>query len=81
MAPKQTDPQFKLRLSPDMKDALEEAALRNNRSVSAEILARLSESFAYDRKDQLWDRRIEAIDRQLEEQKAQIAQLLERPKS
>lgn len=40
-APKQTDPQFKLRLPSELKDRLEEAAARNKRSMSAEILARI----------------------------------------
>lgn len=80
MAPKQTDPQFKLRLPPKLKEAIEEAAQRNNRSISAEILARLQDSITYDRKELLLDRRIEAIDRQLAEQKSQIEQLLKRPK-
>ena len=41
MAPKQTDPQFKLR----MTDAIEAAAKANNRSMNAEILSRLEDSF------------------------------------
>jgi hypothetical protein len=41
MPPKQTDPQFKLRMTPEIKDAIEAAAARNNRSMNAEILARL----------------------------------------
>lgn len=46
MAPKQTDPQFKLRLTPALKSQLDAAAIENNRSVNAEILHRLSESFS-----------------------------------
>lgn len=45
MAPKQTDPQFKLRMTPGIKDAIELAAAQNNRSMNAEILARLESSF------------------------------------
>jgi hypothetical protein len=41
--PKQTDPQFKLRMTPELRDQIEEAAKANNRSMSAEILARLEE--------------------------------------
>lgn len=44
MPPKQTDPQFKLRMTPEIKDAIEAAAARNNRSMNAEILARLQAS-------------------------------------
>ncbi|RWG02545.1 Arc family DNA-binding protein [Mesorhizobium sp.] len=43
--PKQSDPQFKLRIPSALKDKLEQAASVNNRAISAEILARLSESF------------------------------------
>jgi len=39
--PKQTDPQFKLRLTADLKDEIERAAAANNRSMNAEIIARL----------------------------------------
>ncbi len=80
MAPKQTDPQFKLRLPPDLKQALEEAAMVNNRSVSAEIIARLQDSLIAVGKEFWLDRRIAAIDRQLEEQRAQINDLLNRPR-
>ena len=43
--PKQTDPQFKLRLTPELKNSIETAASANNRSMNAEIVARLEESF------------------------------------
>lgn len=43
--PKQTDPQFKLRLPANLKDRVEEAAGANNRSMNAEIVARLESSF------------------------------------
>lgn len=43
--PKQTDPQFKLRLTPGLKIRIERAAEENNRSMNAEIIARLEESF------------------------------------
>lgn len=45
MAPKQTDPQFKLRMTPEIKAAIERAAALNGRSMNAEILARLEGSF------------------------------------
>lgn len=44
MAPKQTDPQFKLRMTPEIKDAIEAAAAANNRSMNAEIVHRLEMS-------------------------------------
>ncbi|NRF08305.1 Arc family DNA-binding protein [Agrobacterium pusense] len=45
MAPKQTDPQFKLRLTPEIKEAVEKAAAANGRSMNAEIMFRLEYSF------------------------------------
>lgn len=46
---KQTDPQFKLRLDEGLKAALTAAAKENNRTLSAEIVARLDRSFeSYD---------------------------------
>lgn len=38
------DPQMKLRLPPELKDALALAAQENNRSVNAEVVKRLEES-------------------------------------
>ena len=46
--PKQTDPQFKLRMTQSLKDHIEAAAETNNRSMNAEIVARLEESFKHD---------------------------------
>jgi hypothetical protein len=80
MAPKQSDPQFKLRLPPELKAALEEAAQINNRSVSAEIIARLQDSLVHVGKEFFLDKRIAAIDRQLAEQREQIEMLLKRPR-
>ncbi|WP_310067873.1 Arc family DNA-binding protein [Paraburkholderia caledonica] len=40
------DPQMKLRLPPDLKDRLTEAATANNRSLNAEVVSRLQESFS-----------------------------------
>lgn len=39
------DPQMKLRLPSDLKDRLTEAATSNNRSLNAEVVSRLRESF------------------------------------
>lgn len=44
-APKQTDPQFKLRLTPEVKAKIEHAANESGRSMNAEILWRLERSF------------------------------------
>ncbi|WP_114970222.1 Arc family DNA-binding protein [Rhodoferax ferrireducens] len=42
---KQDDPQFKLRIPADLKSKLEEDAERNTRTLGAEIVARLQETF------------------------------------
>ncbi len=42
---KQTDPQYKLRLPQDLKSLIEEAAKANGRSMNAEIVVRLEQSF------------------------------------
>jgi hypothetical protein len=42
---KQTDPQMKIRLPPDLKAKVEQAAASNSRSMGAEIVARLEASF------------------------------------
>ncbi|WP_137279220.1 Arc family DNA-binding protein [Pseudomonas rhizoryzae] len=41
----QTDPQYKLRLPAELKNSIEFAAIQNHRSMNAEIVARLTESF------------------------------------
>lgn len=41
---KQTDPQFKLRLPTGLKDRIEAEAIKNNRSMNAEIVARLEDA-------------------------------------
>ena len=46
--PKQTDPQFKLRLTPELKREIDASAAKNNRSINAEIIHRLELSFAMD---------------------------------
>ncbi|MFM0059210.1 Arc family DNA-binding protein [Paraburkholderia phytofirmans] len=40
------DPQMKLRLPHELKEVLGEAAIANNRSLNAEVVSRLQESFA-----------------------------------
>ena len=42
---KQTDPHFKIRLPPDLKARIEESAKTSQRSMTAEIVARLEDSF------------------------------------
>ena len=46
LKPKQTDPQFKLRLTPELDTAIEMAAMKNGRTKNGEILMRLDQSFA-----------------------------------
>jgi len=41
----QTDPQYKLRLPADLKEKIKKASEENHRSMNAEIVARLEESF------------------------------------
>lgn len=40
-----TDPHFRLRIPADLKDRIEAAASKSNRSINAEILSRLEGSF------------------------------------
>lgn len=42
--PKQSDPQFKIRLPQSLKDEIQAHASENGRSLNAEILARLTDS-------------------------------------
>lgn len=46
------DPQLKLRLSEDLKSRISEAAQQNGRSVNAEIVARLTQTF--DGEEEIW---------------------------
>ena len=41
----QTDPQYKLRMPPELHAKIKQAAERNHRSMNAEMVARLDESF------------------------------------
>lgn len=43
--PKQTDPQFKLRLTYELKSRIEAAAYANNRSMNAEIVSALETAY------------------------------------
>lgn len=43
------DPQMKIRLPADLKDSIEAAAKELGRSMNAEIVARLEETFAHPR--------------------------------
>lgn len=43
--PKQTDPQFKLRLPLDLKNRVEAAARAQNRSINAEIIQTLEKAY------------------------------------
>ncbi|MDR6216161.1 Arc family DNA-binding protein [Paracidovorax wautersii] len=46
---KQTDPQYKLRIPPDLKEQIEIAAKASGRSMNAEIVARLLSTFTAER--------------------------------
>lgn len=61
-APKQTDPQFKLRMPQGLKDDLEKAVENSGRTLNAEIVWRLEHTFKQDRQ---WEeqKRIAAIER------------------
>lgn len=41
----QTEPQYKLRLSEELRDKIKESAKEHNRSMNADIVARLESSF------------------------------------
>lgn len=63
-----------VRLPPDLRERLSEVAEANNRSLSAEIVARLERSFEYDTTwkntldsiDELWSR-VDRIERMVED--------------
>lgn len=46
MSENQRDPQYKLRWPEDLRDKIMESAKNNNRSINAEICARLEQSLA-----------------------------------
>lgn len=63
-AMKADHPQFKIRLPPSLKAALEAAAESNDQTLTAEIVARLADSFVHKSAgDQLEKARDEALDR------------------
>lgn len=45
MSENQKDPQYKLRWSESLRDKVQESAKLNNRSINAEIIYRLEQSF------------------------------------
>lgn len=45
MSANQTDPQYKLRWSEELRDKIQESAKQHNRSMNADIIARLEQSF------------------------------------
>ncbi len=42
----QSDPQYKLRLPEELRDKIKDSAITHNRSMNADIVARLEDSFA-----------------------------------
>lgn len=46
MSANQTDPQYKLRWSEELRDKIQESAKQHNRSMNADIVARLEQSFS-----------------------------------
>lgn len=46
MSTNQTDPQYKLRLPPELKAKIEESAKLHNRSMNADMVFRLEQTFA-----------------------------------
>lgn len=47
------DPQFHFRMPQELKDRLEESAKKNNRTMNAELIARIEDSFKRERGDEL----------------------------
>ncbi|WP_180102206.1 Arc family DNA-binding protein [Acinetobacter sp. YH12126] len=47
----QTDPQYKLRWSAELRDKIQESAKEHNRSINAEICTRLEQSFLQNQND------------------------------
>lgn len=48
MSENQRDPQYKLRWSEDLRQKIAQSAKEHNRSMNADIVARLEESFKHD---------------------------------
>lgn len=56
MSANQRDPQYKLRWSEELRDRITQSAKEHNRSINADIIARLEASFKLDQaKDQMND--------------------------
>ena len=60
--PKQTDPQYKLRLTQALKDQLDAAVAKSGRSLNAEILYRLNWSFENEEDQQRSRRYVEWLE-------------------
>lgn len=56
MSENQRDPQYKLRWSVELRDKIAESAKKHNRSMNADIIARLEDSFDQDEFDQILDK-------------------------
>ena len=77
MAEDQTKLQFRIRMTPEIKGAIVAAAARNNRSINAEILARLEGSFHADRLLGIDQQDMDIIDilEELDQLKSKVAKL------
>lgn len=77
MSESHPNPQFKLRMTPEIKAAIERAAALNNRSINAEILARLEASFLTGAVHDVDPADVETLDilDELEELKSKVAKL------
>jgi hypothetical protein len=65
MADERTDPQYKLRLPAELKARIETAAKAANRSMNAEIVSRLEESFETSEPDETSRSRAAAMAEQI----------------
>lgn len=70
-----TDPQVNFRIPAELKDKLDNAAKENGRTLTAELILRLEQTFEHD--DQLLDllTRLEALEGEFDELKADHNQL------
>lgn len=71
------DPQLKLRLTEEMKARVTEAARANGRSVNAEIVARLTDSFEFEMISRSPEASFEALKPILEAAKAEVSKRYE----
>lgn len=72
---KQTDPQFKLRLPPELKEELDAAAERSKRSLNAEIVSRLQSSFTEARDVQVAEITSKMVGDRLEQLQHEVKEL------